>query len=61
MPLNQPVRYRVTTQGGKKVRLAFVKGTNRVIEAKSLSSGHTHTPAEFRADRARKLKRRMVG
>lgn len=53
MPLSQPVRYRTVTRGGKKIRLAFVRGTNRVIEAKNLRTGATHTEAEFRRDRAR--------
>ena len=44
-------RYRVKTmKGGKKVRLAF-KGS-KVVEAKNLMSGATHTPAEFAADEA---------
>ena len=57
MPLPAGTRYRVVRRGGEKVRLAFVGGTNRVIEAKNLRSGATHTPAEFARDR---LKRRMV-
>ena len=49
MPLTG-ARYRVkTTESGKKVRLAF-KGS-KVIEAKNLKTGATHTPAEFAADR----------
>lgn len=36
MPLEN-VRYRVTTtKSGKKIRLAFRKGTNKVVEAKRL-------------------------
>ncbi len=57
MPLGKGVRYRVkTTKGGKKVRLAFAPG-GKVIEAKNLESGATHTPAEFKADRKRKLRK----
>lgn len=57
MPLGPGVRYRVkTTKSGKKVRLAF-KGKGKVIEAKNLSSGATHTPAEFQEDRRRGRKR----
>jgi hypothetical protein len=58
MPLGPGVRYRVkTTSGGKKVRLAF-KGS-KVIEAKNMKSGATHSPAEFAADKAKsKGKRR---
>ena len=56
-------RYRVTTtNSGEKIRLAFVKG--QVEEAKSLSSGKTHTPAEFKADRKKRgarLKLAMMG
>ena len=54
MPLPKGTRIRVTTQGGKKVRLAFKKGTNEVIEAKNLKTGATHTPAEFKKDKAKK-------
>lgn len=54
MPLSG-VRYRVrTTPGGKKVRLAFKLGTNRVVEAKNLQTGAVHTPAEFARDRQRR-------
>lgn len=50
MPLGKGVRYRTkTTKGGKKVRLAF-KG-NKVVEAKNIETGATHTPKEFAADR----------
>ena len=53
MPLPKGARVRVkTTPSGAKVRLAFVG--NKVVEAKNLKSGATHTPAEFKADRARK-------
>lgn len=46
-------RYRATTtKSGKTVRLAF-KG-NRVVEAKNLATGATHTPAEFARDRKRR-------
>lgn len=35
MPLNVPVRYRYKTNpDGSKVRLAFKKGTNQVVEVK---------------------------
>lgn len=51
MPLEN-VRYRVkTTKGGRKIRLAFRKGTNKVAEAKNLATGATHTPAEFKRER----------
>ena len=53
MPLG-PGRYRVkTTASGKKVRLHFRPG-GQVDEAKSLSSGRVHSPAEFAADRAQR-------
>ena len=45
MPLGKGVRYRMKDG----VRLAF-KG-NRVVEAKNMKSGATHTPSEFAADR----------
>ena len=36
------LRYRVkTTESGKKVRLAFRRGTNKVVEAKNLETGDT--------------------
>ena len=50
MPVG-PGRFRVvTTKSGKKVRLHFTPG-GKVNEAKNLSSGATHTPAEFAKDR----------
>lgn len=54
MPLGKGVRYRY--KKGSNVRLAF-KG-NRVVEAKNMASGATHTPKEFARDRAR---RRSMG
>jgi hypothetical protein len=56
MPLGKGVKYRVTIKGGKKIRLAFKNG--KVIEAKNLKSGATHTTAEFKADRAKTRKRK---
>jgi hypothetical protein len=42
MPLPKGTRYRVkTTKSGKKIRLAFRKGTNTVIETKVLGGGHS--------------------
>lgn len=49
MPLGPDVRYRY--KKGTKTRLAFKGG--RVIEAKNMKTGATHTPEEFRRDRAR--------
>jgi len=46
-------------KGGKKVRLAF-RG-KKVIEAKNLKSGATHTPGEFKADRKKRKKRAGSG
>jgi hypothetical protein len=43
-----------TMPSGKKVRLAFRKGTNAVIETKNLRTGATHTMAEFAKERQRK-------
>ena len=54
MPLPKGTRVRVkTTKTGKKIRLAFARGTNRVIEAKNLRTGKTHTKKEFQMDRAK--------
>jgi len=50
MPVG-PGEFRVaTTSTGKKVRLHWTP-SGRVNEAKSLSSGKAHTPAEFAQDR----------
>lgn len=58
MPI-RGARYRVkTTPKGKKVRLAF-KG-NKVVEAKNMKTGKTHTPAEFHADRKGKGSHRAM-
>lgn len=54
MPIKN-AKYRVTTKNGKKIRLAFVDG--RVVEAKNLDTGATHTPAEFKKDRKKKKKK----
>jgi len=51
MPL-KGARYRMKRlKGGGYERLAF-KG-NKVVEAKNMKTGATHTPAEFAADRAK--------
>lgn len=39
---------------GTNVRLAFQKG--KVVEAKNMDTGKTHTPADFASDRAKKKK-----
>ena len=53
MPLPKGTRYRVkTTKAGEKIRLAFAKGTNRVLETKNLKSGATHRMG---------LRKRMAG
>jgi hypothetical protein len=50
-------RFRVKTEGGQKVRLAFKD--NEIVEAKNLKTGATHTPAEFAKERkGRKMHRR---
>jgi len=57
MPLGPGVRYRMKNG----VRLAF-KGKGRVVEAKNMQTGATHTPREFAADRkARSTSRSMKG
>lgn len=58
MPLGPGVRYRVSTRGGKKIRLAF-RG-NQVIEAKNLSTGDTHTESEFAAEAHRRVRARRA-
>lgn len=50
MPLGKNVRYRVKQTPKGPVRLAF-KGKGKVVEAKNLRTGATHTPAEFAAGR----------
>jgi hypothetical protein len=56
MPLPPGTRYRVkTTKKGKKVRLAFKDG--EVVEAKNLKTGATHTPSEFKVDKAKAKKK----
>lgn len=51
MPLPKSTRFAVkTTKTGKKVRLAFTP-SGKVIEAKNLKTGATHTPTEFKKDR----------
>ncbi len=60
MPLGPGVRYRVkTTKSGKRVRLAF-RG-KKVIEAKNIDSGATHTPSEFKKDRLRDKAKKRLG
>ena len=55
-PLPKGVRVRVkTTKTGKKIRLAFKN--NKVVEAKNLKTGATHTPAEFKAERKKRKKK----
>jgi len=52
MPLDQPVRYRY--KKGTKLRMAFARGTNQIVESKNMATGATHTPAEFAADRKKR-------
>jgi len=52
MPLGPGVRYRY--KKGTKIRLAF-RG-NKVIEAKNMKTGKTHTQAEFKKDKKKKKK-----
>lgn len=55
MPLPEGTKYRY--KPGTKIRLAFLKG--KVVEAKNMKSGATHTHAEFKADARRKKSRSM--
>ena len=41
MPLPEGTRYRWVKRGGKKIRLAFKAGTNKVIEVKK-KDGKAH-------------------
>lgn len=56
MPLGEGVRYRY--KKGTDTRLAFKGGS--VIEAKNMKSGATHTPAEFKRDRAKRSSSRSM-
>lgn len=57
MPLPKGTKYvSKTTKNGKKMRLAFTPG-GKIIEAKNMITGATHTPAEFKKDRAKKKKK----
>lgn len=52
-------QYRVRTlKDGTKLRLHF-SSNGKVNEVKNLSTGKTHTPAEFAADRAKSRKKKM--
>ena len=53
MPLPEGTKYRY--KPGTKIRLAFLKG--KVVEAKHMESGKTHTREEFAEDEKRKKKR----
>ncbi len=58
MPLPKGTRYRVkTTKSGKKIRLAFAKGSNRVIEAKNLATGDTSMVDEVKARYKKRARR----
>ena len=61
MPLSGG-KYRVTkTPSGEKIRLHFTDA-GVVNEAKSLSSGKVHTPAEFTKDKKKsKLHKAVMG
>lgn len=61
MPI-EGARYRTVKRGGKTIRLAF-KGPRdggKVVEAKNLKTGATHTPAEFAEDRRRGSRSKIV-
>lgn len=58
MPLPAGTRYRVhTTPSGKKIRLAFRRGSSEVLEAKNLETGATHTMREMHEDRTKRKRR----
>lgn len=53
MPLPKSTKFAMKKTPKGMVRLAFTpKG--KVIEAKNMKSGKTHTPAEFKKDRSKK-------
>lgn len=56
MPLGKDIKYAVKKTSKGNVRLAFDKG-GKVIEAKNMKTGKTHTPAEFKADKKLKGKK----
>jgi hypothetical protein len=67
MPLPEGTRYRWIVRGGKKIRLAFKGGTNKVIEVKKKGGtahkvGNPHPDKELRhsvmKQRAAKLKKK---
>lgn len=58
MPVGKGGRFRVTTRGGKKIRLHFPKGSNKPDEAKNLKMGKTQPRAELRRDRRRSRRRK---
>ena len=49
MPLGKDIKYAMKKTSKGYVRLAFKKG--KVVEAKNMKTGKTHTPAEFAADK----------
>jgi hypothetical protein len=57
MPLPSGTKYR--HKKGTKLRMAFSPG-GKVIEAKNMMTGSTHTPAEFAADRSKRNLREHV-
>jgi hypothetical protein len=58
MPLPAGTHYAMKKTSKGTVRLAYNKA-GKVIEAKNMSTGKTHTPAEFKADAAKKKKKPM--
>ena len=57
MPLPKGTRYRVKQTPKAPVRLAF-RGKGKVIEAKNLKTGATHTSREFAQERKSRAKRK---
>lgn len=54
MPLGKDIKYAMKKTLKGLVRLAFKGG--EVVEAKNMKTGMKHTPAEFKADRAKSSK-----
>ena len=63
MPLPKGTRFRF--KKGTSIRLAFPPGAPKKgatpVEAKNMQTGATHTPEEFRADKAKRQARRSAG
>lgn len=55
MPLPEGTRYRWTEKGGTKIRLAFAKGSNKVIEVKK-QGGVAHMVNSLKSKAQKRIK-----